>query len=154
MRLQIKSFSELATDELYALLRLRVDVFVVEQACPYHELDGRDQAAIHVFLTDDDGSVQACLRVLDRGVAAPYAALGRVVARRRGEGLGRAVVEAGIRAARERFNADRIYLEAQSYARGFYEKLGFRQISAEFLEDGIPHVQMLLDPEQEGGEGA
>ena len=145
MELHVKRFSELTLDELYALLRLRVDVFVVEQNCPYPELDGRDQAALHVFLTDAEG-IQACLRVLDRGVVSEHAALGRVIARKRGCGLGRRVVEAGIAAARERFGAETVYLEAQSYARGFYEKLGFRQVSEEFLEDGIPHVKMLLGP--------
>ena len=144
MQLCVKRFYELTLDELYALLRLRVDVFVVEQNCPYAELDGRDQAALHVFLRDGDG-VQACLRVLDRGVAAEHVALGRVIARRRGCGLGRRIVEAGIEAARAHFGAEKIYLEAQCYAQGFYEKLGFRPISGEFLEDGIPHVQMLLD---------
>ena len=147
MELHVKTFDELTLDELYDLLRLRVDVFVVEQNCPYPELDGRDKAALHVFLTDE-GGIQACLRVLDRGVASAHAALGRVIARRRGVGLGRRIVEAGIAAARERFGAETIYLEAQCYAQGFYEKLGFRPVSETFLEDGIPHVRMLLEAGQ------
>ena len=144
MPLQIKSFSELTTDELYALLRLRVAVFVVEQNCPYQELDGRDRDALHVYLEDETG-ILAYLRVLDRGVAAEHVALGRVIAVRRGCGLGARVLSEGIRVARERFRADKIYLEAQCYAQGFYEKQGFRAISEPFLEDGIPHVKMLLD---------
>ena len=143
MLLQIKRFEELTLDELYAILRLRVDIFVVEQCCPYPELDGLDRQALHVWLADDTGII-AYVRILDKGVKSPYAALGRVIAARRRMGLGTKIVQAGIEAAREIFGADAIYLEAQTYARGLYEKLGFRQISEEFLEDGIPHIRMLL----------
>ena len=143
MRLKVKQFEELTIDELYAILKLRVDVFVVEQRCPYPELDGLDREAVHVWLEDDEG-IEAYVRVLDKGVKSPYAALGRVIAVRRRMGLGTKIVQSGIEAAREIFGADAIYLEAQTYARGLYEKLGFRQISGEFLEDGIPHIRMLL----------
>lgn len=142
MELIVKSFDELTTDELYELLRLRVNVFVVEQQCPYAELDGRDRAALHVFLRDELG-VAGCLRVLPAGVQEPEDAIGRVVTRDRGTGLGRRLMEAGMQAAQERFGAQVIVLEAQVYARGFYEKLGFRQVSAPFDEDGIPHIRML-----------
>ena len=143
MRLKVKRFEELTIDELYAILKLRVDVFVVEQCCPYPELDGLDREALHVWLEDDAG-IEAYVRVLDKGVKSPYAALGRVIAVRRRMGLGTIIVQSGIEAAREIFGADAIYLEAQTYAKGLYEKLGFRQISEEFLEDGIPHIRMLL----------
>ena len=143
MRLKVKRFEELTIDELYAILKLRVDVFVVEQRCPYPELDGLDREAVHVWLEDDAG-IEAYVRVLDKGVKSPYAALGRVIAVRRRMGLGTKIVQSGIEAAREIFGADAIYLKAQTYARGLYEKLGFRQISGEFLEDGIPHIRMLL----------
>lgn len=144
MELSIKTFRELSTDELYKLLRLRVSVFVVEQECPYMELDDRDQAALHLWLEDEDG-VQAYLRVMDRGAESEYVSIGRVIAVRRRRGLGSRILSEGIRAAKERFHADRIYLEAQVYAKGLYEKQGFRVISEPFLEDGIPHVKMLLD---------
>lgn len=144
MNLEIKQFSELTLDELYDILRLRVSVFVVEQNCPYAELDGRDRGALHVFLADEEG-IQAYLRVMDRGVASEHVAIGRVVAAKRRRGLGSRVLAAGIRAAQERFGAAQIWLEAQTYARTFYEKQGFVQISGEFLEDGIPHIEMLLD---------
>lgn len=143
MQLYVKHFQELTPDELYAILKLRVDVFVVEQHCPYPELDGLDREALHVWLEDEAG-IEAYVRVLDKGVKSPYTALGRVIAVRRRMGLGTKIVQAGIEAAREIFGADAIYLEAQTYARGLYEKLGFRQISEEFLEDGIPHIRMLL----------
>ena len=152
MELKVKDFGELSTQELYDLLRLRVNVFVVEQNCPYPELDGRDQDALHVWLRDDQG-IQAYLRIMDRGVSSEYVTLGRVIAVRRRTGLGSRILAEGIRLARERFGAEQIYLEAQAYARSLYEKQGFRSISEPFPEDGIPHVKMLLDlngSQQEG----
>ena len=144
MELFVKSFEELSTRELYDLLRLRVDVFVVEQRCPYPELDGRDQAALHVWLQDETG-IQAYLRIMDRGVSSEYVSIGRVIAVKRRQGLGSRILAEGVRLARERFGAEQIYLEAQVYAKSLYEKQGFRVISEPFPEDGIPHVKMLLD---------
>ncbi len=143
MECHIKRFHELTVDELYDLLKLRTDVFVVEQKCPYPELDGLDREALHVWLSDE-GGIAACLRVMDRGAESEHVSIGRVVAARRRQGLGTRVLREGIRAARERFGAEHIYLEAQTYARGLYEKQGFRAVSEEFLLDGIPHVKMLL----------
>ena len=143
MELCVKRFAELTKEELYAILKLRVSVFVVEQQCPYMELDDRDQAAIHVFLREN-GEILAYLRVMDRGATSEFVSIGRVIAARRRCGLGTEVLKAGIRTAAEEFGADRIYLEAQTYAKGLYEKQGFRQISEESLEDGIPHIKMLL----------
>ena len=144
MELFVKSFEELSTRELYDLLRLRVDVFVVEQRCHYPELDGRDQAALHVWLQDETG-IQAYLRIMDRGVSSEYVSIGRVIAVKRRQGLGSRILAEGVRLARERFGAEQIYLEAQVYAKSLYEKQGFRAISEPFPEDGIPHVKMLLD---------
>ena len=144
MYLQIKRFHEFTTDELYAILKLRVDVFVVEQRCPYGEIDGLDQNALHVWLQDEKG-IEAYVRVLDKGVKSEHAAIGRVIAVKRRMGLGTKIVQAGLDAAREYYGADAVYIEAQTYARSLYEKLGFRQISGEFPEDGIPHIQMLKE---------
>lgn len=144
MRLYRKSFSELTTDELYRILKLRVTIFVVEQNCPYMELDDLDRDAVHVWLEDENG-IQAYLRVLDRGAESEYVSIGRVIAVRRRCGLGSRILAEGIRAAKECFRADSIYLEAQVYAKELYEKQGFQPISEEFLLDGIPHVKMLLD---------
>ena len=144
MQEHCKWFSELTPTELYDVLKLRVDVFVVEQACPYPELDGRDQAALHVWL-EEEGRVLACLRVLDRGVESPHVSIGRVVTARRRQGLGTRVMQAGLRAARQVFGPGPVYLEAQTYARPFYETLGFRPVSGPFLIDGIPHIRMLRE---------
>ena len=144
MQLYRKRFQELTTEELYSLLKLRVAVFVVEQNCPYMELDDCDRNAIHIWLEDEDG-IQAYLRVMDRGVENEYVSIGRVLSVKRRQGLGSRILSEGIRAAKDFFQADHIYLESQVYAKGLYEKQGFRQISGEFLLDGIPHVKMLLD---------
>ena len=143
MELCVKRFDQLTLDELYDIMELRVAVFVVEQTCPYPEIDGRDKGAYHVFLRDE-GGIQAYLRVLDRGVSFPEVSIGRVIAVKRRQGLGTEILRAGIRTAVEKFGADAIRIEAQTYARSLYEKQGFRQVSEEFLEDGIPHIQMLL----------
>ena len=144
MELHVKRFSELTTEELYQLLRLRVSVFVVEQNCPYMELDDRDQDALHVWFEDRDG-IRAYLRILDAGAVGEYVTIGRVIAVKRRCGIGSRILSEGIRIAKELLGTEIIYVEAQVYAKGMYEKLGFRQISEEFLEDGIPHVKMLLD---------
>ena len=149
MHIFVKHFRELSAEELYALLKLRSDVFIVEQKCAYPDVDGRDREAIHVWI-ERDGDVIACLRVMDRGAESEHVSIGRVVARDRGHGLGRMLMEAGIRAAKDMFRAGNIYLEAQEYAAGFYEKLGFRRVSDPFVMDGIPHVRMLLDADREG----
>lgn len=144
MEWERKRFEELTLEELYEILRLRVDVFVVEQHCPYPELDGKDQQALHVF-AKEDGILQAYLRVLQPGVSFPEASLGRVISRKRRQGLGTQLLEQGLQAAEEWLGKVPIRIEAQTYAKGLYEKFGFRQISGEFLEDGIPHIQMLRE---------
>ena len=144
MNLHVKRFEELSVQELYHIMKLRVDVFVVEQKCPYMELDNRDQDSLHVWY-EEDGVLQAYLRIMDKGIESEFVSIGRVIAAKRNCGMGNRILSEGIRTAKAQLGADKIYLEAQVYAKPFYEKHGFRQISDEFLEDGIPHVKMLLD---------
>ena len=144
MELTVKHFSELNAKELFEIYKLRVSVFVVEQECPYQEVDDADRSAYHVWLRDEDG-IEAYARVLPAGVAFPTAAIGRVIAVKRRCGLGTKIVAAAIDTARDRLGADKITIEAQTYARSLYEKAGFRQTSEEFLEDGIPHIRMELE---------
>ena len=144
MKYVAKHFSELTADELFAIYRLRVSVFVVEQNCAYQEVDAADQLAYHVWLEDADG-IQAYLRVLPAGTTFDEVSLGRVIAVKRRCGLGGKILAEGIRIAREKFAADCIVIEAQTYARKLYENAGFVQISEEFLEDGIPHIKMRLE---------
>lgn len=143
MELVIKPFEELTAEELFALYKLRTAVFVVEQKCPYQEVDDADKEALHLWLREEDGSAAACLRLLP-GEHPGEAVIGRVVSARRGQGLGARILRAGIDAARERLGAETVTLAAQTYARGFYEKAGFEATSGEFLEDGIPHIKMTL----------
>lgn len=144
MELIVKHFSELTAEELFAIYRLRVSVFIVEQHCPYQDVDDADREAYHVWFWDETG-IQAYARVLPPGAVFPDAAIGRVIAVKRRCGMGSRIVQAAIDVARDRFSADRITIEAQNYVRALYERLGFRQTSEPFLEDGIPHVQMQLE---------
>ena len=143
MELAVKHFSELSAEELFEIYKLRVSVFVVEQKCPYQEVDDADRSAYHLWLKDEDG-IEAYARVLPQGTTFPTVAIGRVIAVKRRCGLGSKIVEAAIDVARAKLHADQITIEAQVYARSLYEKHGFRQTSEEFLEDGIPHIQMKL----------
>ncbi|MBO4765024.1 MAG: GNAT family N-acetyltransferase [Bacteroidales bacterium] len=138
-----KSFPELTTADLYDLLRIRSEVFVVEQDCVYQDMDCDDQPAIHLWLTDGDKIVALC-RVCPAGTHMEEVSIGRVISTERGKGYGKQMMLAGIEAAREHFNATRIDIEAQEYAKGFYEQVGFRQSSEPFILDGIPHIRMTL----------
>lgn len=143
MELIVKHFSELSAEELFEIYKLRVSVFVVEQKCPYQEVDDADCVAYHLWLKDADG-IEAYARVLPQGVAFPTVAIGRVIAIKRRCGLGSKIVEAAINVAKANLQAEKITIEAQIYARSLYEQHGFQQTSEEFLEDGIPHIQMQL----------
>ena len=138
-----KAFHELTPQELYELLRIRSEVFVVEQECVYQDLDGDDQASIHLWLTEN-GKVVALCRVCPAGTHMREVSVGRVITTgtERGKGYGVRIMREGIAAARECFGAKVIEIEAQEYAKGFYEQVGFRQSSEPFLLDGIPHIRM------------
>ncbi|MBO4924751.1 MAG: GNAT family N-acetyltransferase [Bacteroidales bacterium] len=136
-----KLFRELTVDELYELLRVRAEVFVVEQDCVYQDLDGDDQVSVHLWLTDG-GKVVALCRVCPAGTHMEEVSIGRVITTERGKGYGKRIMLEGIKVAQEHFNAKRIDIEAQEYARGFYEQVGFRQSSEPFMLDGIPHIRM------------
>ena len=140
-QLHKKSFSQLTIDELYELLRVRSEVFVVEQNCVYQDLDGDDQPSVHLWLTVE-GKVVALARVCPAGTHMKEISIGRVITTERGKGFGRQIMLHAIDAAIEHFNAERIDIEAQEYAKGFYEGVGFKQSSDAFMLDGIPHVKM------------
>lgn len=144
MDVVIKRFEELSIEELYEILKIRVAVFVVEQNCAYQEVDDKDKHSYHVYLKDA-GGIKAYLRVIDKGISFEEVSIGRVLTLERGCGLGNRLLLEGIKVAKEKLKADSIRIEAQTYAREFYEKAGFGQVSEEFLEDGIPHIQMLLN---------
>lgn len=142
MELRTKSFPEFSVDELYDMLKLRSEVFVVEQDCVYLDMDDRDQNAIHVIAVDG-GRIVGCLRVFEKDERTGQ--IGRVVTSRdvRGTGCGALLMKEAVRVSEQVLGKSSTYLEAQVYAIGFYEKHGFVVVSEEFLEDGIPHVQMV-----------
>ena len=141
MEFTTKHFTQLSTDELYELLKLRSAVFVVEQTCIYQDIDGKDKDAFHVFAKDENGAIKACLRFFEKDADTAY--MGRVITVDRGTGMGAKLLKAGIEAVKANTDKKQIYLEAQSYAVGFYEKAGFVVIGEEFDEDGIPHKPMM-----------
>ena len=136
-----KTFQELTTAELYELLRVRSEVFVVEQNCVYQDMDYDDQASIHLWLTVA-GKVVALARVCPAGTHMQEISIGRVITTERGKGYGRQIMLHAIDAAIAHFHATRIDIEAQEYAKGFYEGVGFSQSSNTFMLDGIPHIRM------------
>lgn len=144
MNLVIKEFNELTTKELYELLKVRSEIFVVEQKCAYQDLDNIDYDSLHIFY-EKDGKIIAYLRAFLKKDNKSTIQVGRVLTIEHGKGIGRKLLEESINVIKEKTNANKIYIEAQKYATGFYEKFGFKITSDEFLEDGIPHVDMELD---------
>ena len=138
MKLNIKTFDELTKEELYEILKLRSAIFVVEQNCAYQDLDDAD------FYTDEDG-IQAYLRILDKGVMSEDVRIVRVISKKRRCGIGTKLIKEAIKVAVDKFDADKVFVEAQVYVKEMYEKLGFVQISDEFLDVGVPHVKMILN---------
>lgn len=143
LHFQVKTFNDFTTEELYEVLRVRSEVFVLEQECLYLDMDKRDQVALHVYLEEED-RVVAYLRILPPGVQCEEMAIGRVLTTERGKGYGERLLRRGIKEAYGYFGVDPIRIEAQSYTEKFYEKFGFKRVSVEFLEDGIPHIEMYL----------
>ena len=141
--LVIKKFDLLTPREVYEILKIRTAVFVVEQECPYQEVDGTDYNSLHVWL-EEENEIVAYLRVFERDAENGTVQIGRVLSKRRGEGLGAKVMEYGIEAAQLEMGAKAIFIEAQTYALDFYKKFGFVACGEEFLEDGIPHTPMTL----------
>lgn len=135
----IKPFDKLKTEELFHIYKLRVEVFVVEQQCPYHEIDDIDLISHHIYLQNENSIILAYCRLYKQNDTFH---IGRVIATERRKGNGTQIMKAAIKFATEKLHADSIIIEAQTYAQKFYEKLGFVQTSEPFEEDGIPHIQM------------
>ncbi|WP_433830162.1 GNAT family N-acetyltransferase [Flavobacterium anhuiense] len=140
----IKSFDELTNHELYDMLRLRCDVFVVEQNCPYLDLDNKDQKGFHLLYFVDN-ELAGVTRLLPAGVSYNEISIGRVVIARthRGLGLGKKLMEASIAGCKEKFGKAPIKISAQYHLSKFYQSLGFMEQGEVYDEDGIPHIQML-----------
>lgn len=144
MKLITKYFHELTTTELYEILKARAEIFVVEQNCIYQDLDDIDYQSLHIFY-EDNGKVIAYLRAFEKDSEIGIVQMGRVLTLTHGTGLGGKLLKEGLSQIKEKMNPSSVYIEAQCYATGFYEREGFVISSDEFLEDGIPHVEMILD---------
>lgn len=140
----VKTFQELSTDELYALLRTRSQVFIVEQNSVYQDLDNDDQNAIHLWKTEGD-KIVAMARVTPAGKHLEENSIGRIITTECGKGLGLELVRKALEVAKERLGAKRIKIQAQQQARGFYEKLGFVAISEPYMHEGLPHLDMEVE---------
>ena len=140
----IKSFYDLTKDELYNILRLRSEVFIVEQNCVYQDIDQKDQSALHVFLKKNN-KIIAYTRIFKPNDYFKYSSIGRVVVikNKRGSKIGSQIMNFSIKKIEEIFNEKKIKISAQKYLINFYEKLGFSVIGDEYLEDGIPHIGMI-----------
>jgi ElaA protein len=139
-----KAYRELTTDELYALIKLRQRVFVVEQNCPYLDLDDKDQRARHLWHAPPGGELAAYLRYFGPGELYAEASLGRVVTapERRRDGLGRALLREGLARVEADFGRCPVRIGAQAYLERFYASFGFARSGPDYVEDGIPHLTM------------
>lgn len=144
MEIKIKTFNEFSLDELYKVLQLRSEVFVVEQDCVYQDIDGKDQKALHV-LGFKNNDLIAYTRCFDKGNYFEEASIGRVTVKEneRKFGYGHDILKASIDVIESRFKTTRIKISAQKYLIKFYESHGFQQIGEGYLEDGIPHIAMI-----------
>jgi len=145
---QCLSFNELSNEQLYQILRLRIEVFIVEQNCPFQDADNKDQHCFH--LCGFDGAhLAAYVRIVPPGISYAEPSIGRVVTSpaSRGAGAGRALMIKGIEACSRMYPGKAIHIGAQLYLRRFYESLGFKQSSEMYLEDGIEHIEMLRQAE-------
>ena len=148
---KISEWEDLSRDELHAFLRLRIDVFVVEQNCPYPELDGKDQYSLHMFTEHEDLSkgnpVEAYLRIVKPGFSYNEPSIGRVATSKsaRGKGLGKELMQKALIECANRWPNSGVRISAQEYLIKFYEDLGFKVSSDPYFEDAIPHVQMFKE---------
>lgn len=148
MKWKCLSFEELTTTQLYQLLQLRSEVFVVEQDCVYQDIDGLDQQAIHV-LGFKDQEMLAYARVFKPGIYFKEASIGRVIVKEnsRGQDIGHLLMQKCIHFVQQNFDTTSIRISAQQYLIKFYEYQGFASVGEGYLEDGIPHINMVKEEE-------
>lgn len=144
LKIVTKTFKELSLDELYAVLQLRSEVFVVEQNCVYQDIDNKDQKAMHIMGYKSDQLV-AYTRIFKPDDYFESASIGRVLVKagERHSKYGYAIMEASINVIEKTYGETKIKISAQSYLKRFYNNLGFAEVGESYLEDGIPHIQML-----------
>ncbi|RFC53751.1 GNAT family N-acetyltransferase [Brumimicrobium aurantiacum] len=141
-------FSELTIDEFHDLLALRIKVFVVEQNCPYQEVDGKDKCSFHLIGRDSSGKIVGTLRILPKGISYDEVSIGRVVLDEtvRGNGCGHQMMKEALSFCKIKFGPSPIVLSAQKHLEKYYNHHQFVSTGKEYLEDGIPHVEMRFIP--------
>lgn len=141
---KIKSFDELTVPEFHEIIKARIDVFVVEQNCPYHDLDGYDEKAIHLW-AEKDNMVLAYCRIFDKGIKYNETSIGRVLTSEKGRGknLGKQLIQYAVETIENRFKTSEVRISAQDYLLRFYSYFGFEDTGKKYLEDNIPHTEML-----------
>jgi len=141
---ELKKFQELKVEEIYKILEIRNEVFIVEQQCAYQDCDGKDENGYHLYL-EDNNKIIAYLRILNKGVSYDEISIGRVLVHKnyRGKGISREMMLKAINFIKLNLNEKEIKIQAQSYLVNFYGSLGFKETSNEYLEDNIPHIDML-----------
>lgn len=139
-----KHFNQLSVSELYDILHMRSEVFVVEQNCIYQDIDYKDQKAIHVLLKKNKELI-GYTRIFNKGDYFKNASIGRVLVSKnnRKNNYGSQLMEASIKVIKTKFKASKISISAQTYLKQFYNNLGFKITGEEYLEDGIPHIAMI-----------
>jgi ElaA protein len=144
---ELKTFNELSVMELYTILQLRAEVFVVEQNCPYLDTDGKDLKCFHLMGYDEKAALIAYSRIVPAGISFKEVSIGRVVSSPnvRNTGAGKALMQKAIEEIKLKFGETPIRIGAQLYLQKFYESFGFVLASDEYLEDNIPHIEMLLN---------
>lgn len=140
---KIKSFDELTVPEFHEIIKARIDVFVVEQDCPYPDLDGYDEKAIHLW-AEQDNSILAYCRIFDKGIKYNETSIGRVLTSEKGRGknLGKQLIQYAVETIENRFKTSEVRISAQDYLLKFYSYFGFQDTGKKYLEDNIPHTEM------------
>ncbi|KFE98321.1 GNAT family acetyltransferase [Chryseobacterium formosense] len=140
---KIKSFDELTVPEFHEIIKARIDVFVVEQDCPYPDLDGYDEKAIHLW-AEQDNRILAYCRIFDKGIKYNETSIGRVLTSEKGRGknLGKQLIQYAVETIENRFKTSEVRISAQDYLLKFYSYFGFQDTGKKYLEDNIPHTEM------------
>lgn len=146
MNLVIKKFEELDALEVYKILELRSEVFIVEQKCAYQDCDGKDKNSYHLY-SQDNGEIVSYLRIIKQGVSYDEISIGRVLVDKnyRGKGLAKIMMHKAIDFIEKDLNVTQIRISAQVYLMNFYKSLGFKEVSNRYFEDGIPHIEMFYE---------
>jgi ElaA protein len=144
LEIYVKTFEALTKQELYDILQLRSEVFVVEQDCVYQDIDGKDQKALHV-IGRKNNKIIAYTRLFKPGDYFEFSSIGRVVVgkKERHFKYGNQIMESSILAIKQHYNETSIKISAQAYLKSFYNRLGFKEVGEEYLEDDIPHIAMI-----------